>query len=508
MSFIDRLRKFFAGERRGAGERRPPLTGKRVRTTVNDSSDLPFASALFIVPPPDAESDWRTLDLDAATLSTMAPADLIAYLVDLSPEISRALFDFIRMFNSGWECVVYRPTTEYPERRGQAIVDAFWGQLEALYGSADVPLNRLILAGFLRGAFFAEIVLDDQGRLAVDLATPDPYSARFRKVNDPVRGTIYQLGQYQSKGWVDLTAPTVAYIPIDPLPNSPYGRSLASPAIFISIFLLGILHDLRRVVQQQGWPRLDLAVEMEKLLEMTPEDITLGSDQFKKWVDAIITEIGDVYGELEPDDAYVHTDVVTVNRPVGTVDSGSLGAVDGLIMALERMITRALKTMPLLMGLQEGGSETHANRQWEIHSAGIKSIQHLLESLLERLLTVMLQAQGIQARVEFKFAELRASEELRDQQTLQLKIRNGQALYDAGIIGQEEFAMMTVGYEPEEDEPRRQATAPPEMVEGDGDGQPVADDETRGVSIWSLRKVIEGVLNDELTKRGVNGHKS
>jgi hypothetical protein len=499
MSWIDGLKNLFSSKTPPAppSSARRPITGKRARASVNSSGELPFVSTLNIVPPPDADSEWRTLDLDASTLSTMSPADLVAYLVDLSPEISRALFDFIRMFNSGWECNAYRLNSERAERRGQEAVDAFLAQLEQLYGSVDVVLNRLVLAGFLRGAFFAEIVLDDVGRLPVDLATPDPYSARFRKVVDPVRGTIYQLGQFQARGWVDLTSPTISYIPIDPLPNSPYGRSLVSPAIFISIFILGMLHDLRRVVQQQGYPRLDLAVEMEKLLEMTPEDITLGTEQFKNWVDAIITEIGDVYGSLEPDDAYVHTDVVAVNRPVGTVDASSLGAVDGLIVALERMITRALKTMPLLMGLQEGGSETHANRQWELHAAGIKSIQHLLESLLQRLLTVMLQAQGIQARVEFRFAELRASEELRDQQTLQLKITNGQALYDAGIIGQEEFAMMTVGHAPEEEEPRRQP-APPEPVQGDGDGEPVADDETRGVT--PARELLERSMG------GDNGH--
>lgn len=492
-------------------ETRPPrLGGQRARASINDVSDLPFGSTLFVVPPPDIESQWRVEELDSYTLSRMAPARLIELLADLSPEVSRALWDFARMFNPGWECQALRPSGRV-DGRGQAALDAFWKMMGELYISPDVVLNAMIVAGFLRGAFAAEMVLDDAGRLPVDLATPDPYSFRFRKVTDPVRGTVYQLGQMQGGKFVPLDAPTIAYVPIDRFPTSPYGRSPALPALFAAIFLLGMLHDLRRVVQQQGYPRLDLEVVMETLREAIPGDLEDDPGKFKEWVDATIGEISDVYASLEPDDAYVHTDVVKVNRPVGTVDAGSLGAVDGLIAGLERMITRALKTMPLLMGLSDNAGETFANRQWELHVAGIKAIQHLLESLLERLLTVMLQAQGIQAAVEFRFAELRASEELRDQQTLTMKITNLISMYDQGWISQEEAAMEATGHEPDEEEPRSQPQAQPAIVQDNGDGQPAADDESRILKgywqqLYKIQRTIETIASKVTETRGHNGN--
>lgn len=473
---------------------RPPRLAQRARASINDAADLPFTSTFFIVPPPDAESQWRLEELDSSTLSRMSPSRLVELLADLSPEVSRALWDFCRMFNPGWECRALRPSGRV-DGRGQAALDSFWALIKQLYVSPDVTLNALIIAGFLRGAFAAELVFDEQGRLPVDLATPDPYSFRFRKIEDPVRGTIFQLGQWQGGVFKPLDMPTVAYVPIDKLPSNPYGRSPALPALFAAIFLLGMLHDLRRVVQQQGYPRLDLAVNSELLREVMPGDLGDNPETFKIWVDAIINEIGTVYSSLEPDDAYVHTDVVTVNRPIGTVNADSLGAVDGLIKGLERMITRALKTMPLLMGLQEGGSETHANRQWELHAAGIKSIQHLLESLLEKLLTVMLQAQGIQAVVEFRFAELRASEMLRDEQTLAMQIANASAQYEAGWISQDEAALKGAGKEKADQEtPRRQAQ-PAEVIQGDGDGETAANDESRATSEAEL-----------LQRYGIEGH--
>jgi hypothetical protein len=449
------------------------LAGKRLRETVGDNREAFFNAPLSIVPPPDADQSWRLQSLDSITLSRLSPADLINLVIDLSPEVSRALFDFIRMLNPGWECKALRPRSDSEDRRGQRALDAFFDQLKTFYGSPDVPINRLILGGFTRGVFFSEIVLD--GSAPVDLATPDPYSARFVKKQDPVRGQIFQLGQWQGGKFVELTAPTVSYIPIDSLPNSPYGRSLVSPALFTAIFLLGMLHDIRRVVQQQGWPRIDIAIDMEKL--SIPPGMVLGSKEFELWINATINEIEEAFSTLEPDDTYIHTSVVQVNRPVSAVNADSLGAVDGLIKGLERMIARALKTMPLLLGLDSTGSETHANRQWEIHAAGIKALQHLLEAQLESHLSFALRAMGIQARVEFKFAELRASELLRDAQAESMMIANAKAKYDNGWISQDEASMEITGEPADQEEPRTGKA--PAAIAGSGDaaGEPGASEE-------------------------------
>lgn len=473
MSIIATIKGWFSPSPSPAPRRPRLATGQRARATINDGGDYPFFSALYVMPPPDADTSWRTQKLDSKTLDRMSPARLLELLVNISPEVSRALFDFIRMFNPGWEILALRPGTEEQDARGQAALDDFFKQLDALYGSRDVTINRLILAGFMRGSFFAELALGEDERTAIDLVTPDPYSARFRKAEDPLRGAIYQLGQYQAGGWTDIDAPTVAYIPIDPLPNSPYGRALVAPAIFTSIFLIGLLHDLRRVVAQQGYPRLDLSIDLERLREAMPASLEGDAGAFENWVNDVIAEVQTVYGALEPDDAYIHTDVVQVNRPVGAVNADSLGAIDGLIMALERMATRALKTMPLLMGLDEGGSETHANRQWELHAAGIKAIQHLLEALLERLLTVALRAQGIQAEVKYRFSELRASEMLRDAQTEAMRIANEKAKYDNGWTSQDEASLAITGRPADAPGPRAQAAAPPEIVQGDGENEEV-----------------------------------
>ncbi len=456
-----------------------PLRKTRARLTVNDTQSSRRGVMRWVQPPETAGSTWRVYDLDAQELAQLTPTRLIEILADASPEVSRALFDFVRLFNPGWEVMTYRPGSEEQDTRAQALVDEFFQALKDRHGAADVVLNRLILGAFLRGAFFSELVMDRSGRLPLDIATPDPAAARFERMIDPDYGEVWVLGQWIDGEFMRLDEfETVSYIPIDPFPNQPYGRSPVLPALFTAVFLLGILHDLKRVIEQQGYPRIVVRVSLEKLAEIAPDTAQPGTEEFNQWVDATINEVKSVYASLQPDDAYITTDEVEIDNPIGTVDADSLGAIDKIIVALERMLIRALKTVPLLFGVNETSSETHANRQWEVHAAGIASLQHLLEAQLEKLLGLALQAQGVAARVEFRFSQLRASEALRDAQSEAMEISNATAKYEAGWISQDEASEMITGSPADVPEPRRGGQPVVEMVESDGDGE-AADSEER-----------------------------
>lgn len=117
--------------------------------------------------------------------------------------------------------------------------------------------------------------------------------------------------------------------------------------------------------------------------------------------------------------------------------------------------------MPLLFGANVNVGESHANRQWEVHVAGIKSIQHLLEFVLERAGNIVMQVQGIQAVTRFRFAELRAAELLRDAQVEWLQIQNAARKRDEGWITQDEAAQAVVGHKAVSETP---------LVSGTNDG--------------------------------------
>lgn len=441
------------------------LAGGRFSVDASVSTGImAWGKPFSIVEPEDHEANWRLLELDEHTLDKISVDDLLRMLVDVSPDVSRALWDFLRMCNPGWEAHAYAPGAAAKDAPVDAQADKalqdFFARLKERYHSWDVPLNKLFAGMFLRGALAVELVLDPATWEPLDLATPDPASIRFRKVKRAPLGEVYIPGQWQGGKFRSLERPTFAYVPVDPIPGSPYGRAPVKPALFGALFLIGMLHDLRRVISQQGYPRLDISLDLEKLAAAMPADLEDDPAAFMQWVNQTISDVQSVYGSLQPDDAYVHTSVIEVNRPVGTVDANSLGAVEAIIKSLERMAIKSLKTMPLLMGVSEASTETHANRQWELYAQGIRSLQHLTEAALERMLQLALRAQGLQADVRFRFKELRAAEKLRDQQTLALMIANYDKMYWAGLVGQDEYAQAVIGHQPDQREPRLQMNNP------------------------------------------------
>jgi hypothetical protein len=448
---------FYPGVPLGSDDRpaTPPRGFARGGGRVSWDSFFQFWGGFqYLLPPDETIEAWRSVSLDAANIQRIPAQRLLRILADVAPDVSRALWDFLRLCNPGWTCTAYKPGTNQPHARGQQVLDDWTNSLKRLYGSVDVPIGRIHFGAFLRGALMAELVFDADGRTPVDLATPDPVTAIFRRSIDPVRGQIWQLGQLQLTRWVLLDRPSITYIPVDPAPGDPYGRSPSAPAIFTSLFLLGLLNDLRRVVAMQGYQRYDLVVKLEQLRQMAIPQILSDPNAWKEFVDNTVNAVSTAYNMLEPDSAWVHTDLVEVSNVTGALNAESMNGVGQLIEALERLLARALKSMPLLMGMLEGSSEANANRQWELQAAGVKSVQHLSESMLGDFGTLILEAAGINATCEWQFAELRAAELYRDEMTKALATDNATKGYLMGWESQESASLAATGHPPDLPEPR------------------------------------------------------
>lgn len=444
--------------------KRPKRIGSRLITGRGITTyGKPFSlSTGTIMPPPDYEMDWKHENLDTNTLTTVSPTRLLEILANLSPEMSKGVWDYMRLLNPGWSFEVFSPGGETPNARGRAIVEEILDRIKQQHGSVDVVLGRLHMGAYMRGGYFGEAVFDDVGREMIDIATPDPASVRFKVVEDQeTKKQRWQLGQWQDYKFVPLDEEEgVSYIPVDPYPGSPYGRPLVAPAMFSALFLLGLLHDLRRVISQQGWPRIHIKVLVDKLLAGLEQDENVQtSEQVEKALQAAIDDVKTEYARLQPDDAYITGDDVEIGGPIGVTGSTNLSGIEGVIEVVERMLVRALKTMPLVLGITDGVSEANANRQWEILVAGVKALQHLAESMLERFFELACRMQGVQVNVVWEFSEIRASERQRDALSYSQEIDNQYKLLDKGMIDRDEVAMELVGHPPYKSEEEMKAEA-------------------------------------------------
>lgn len=484
--------------RRASAATTPRFQGGRASW---DSTDSFPTSTWLMQPPADYDNNWALVNLDAKMLNYLSPTRLMRILADFSPEVSRALWDFLRMCNPGYDVKAYKIGGQTEDATASKYLDAFIKGIRKQSGGINIVVGELFMGPFVCGAIASELVLDERGRIPLDIATPNPASIRYRRKSDPVLGQIWQPGQWQGGEFKALDTPTFWCIPIDKMPSDPYGRAIAAPAVFTGIFLLGLLHDLKRVIQQQGYPRIDISVDVKQLQEMIP---TLGQNpaEFQEFTRAIIDQVESAYQQLQPDDAFIHTSNVIVNRPVGAADASSLGGIDGIITMLERMSVRALKTNSMMLDVPDSSTESEANRKWEIYVAGIKSIQHYVEDMLEDMFELALRVQGIQAEVEFKFAELRASEELRDAQTETMKISNAKAKVDAGWVTNDEASEEITGHKANGTVKLEPATQP-QIMQDNGDGQ----EQLSGNNAMWIDEIREArvLVADTLERINLNG---
>ena len=437
-------------------ERAAPEFGRAATVSRGRSGgigDSLFDQGLTVVyPRPDQELDWRKLDLDQSTFDKISPSDLIERLIDLSPEISRALWDHLRLMSSDWafRAVKRGGTVDDPViPPAQKALEAFFKQVGDQYGSIESLFNRIDMSAFLRGAMCAELVIADDHETPLTIVPIDCRSVRFRKTDIGAIGPTWEAGQVVKGDFIPFDRETIRYIPVDALTESPYGRAMILPAIFSSLFILSVMHDLRRVIQQQGYPRISIKLVEDQILNQIPpmDRAKMKQEDIRSYVNEAVEAIAKAYRDLQPDDAFFHTDGVEVEGKKGNVDASSLSQVDAFIGSLERNVTRALKTMPLMMGISEGGNVDTGNRQWEVHAAGIRSLIRHKEALLSHLATLAMTCQGISCQVFITFKELRASEAMRDAQTVTLKAAVAKMGYEQGWHDNDMAANMAFGYE-------------------------------------------------------------
>ena len=287
-------------------------------------------------------SNWQMRFLQEREVSYMNTVDLLKLLSDVSPEFNRALHDFIQFVVTPGELVVDNPA-------GQIILD---NALQTMMDKKEPFITKLEKAAssiFLHGAIFSELVLDPTGRQFSDLKIIDATLAQFRQVDDPVDGQGFELGQHKEGNFVSFQDdPTVNYMAFDPVPGSPFGRSLSAAAIFPLIFLLQMLKDLRQVIRTQGYPFKHATIDREHLKE---GGIITEEEQNK-----VINEVKDDLVKFLEQDAgpYTKTPITGAEVDIKMVEGvgGGLQGIETLIQLVSIMVVRGLKTYPIIFGDQ------------------------------------------------------------------------------------------------------------------------------------------------------------
>lgn len=354
---------------------------------------------------PNPQQSWRTLEVQRKNLLDISYPRLVQIALDLSPQVNKGYFDFLRFANPAH-------LLDNRNRRALAATNEFVGMLNSYYGSFKSHLDSIWSGIFITGGAFVELVLDEGGRMPADLVVNDPITARFRREPHPIRGMRWRLGQETKYGFKYLDDnPLIKYLGFDRLVDNPYGRPILGPSVHSSIFFLGLIQDLRRAIANMGISRTDYELDAEELLRLIDRNPEIAGDDeaTAQFITDQIDRVKNVLTNLDVDSDYVHLSTVKVNYATNPI-TVNMGGLNTVIDTLQRNIVNGFKGISALNNVLDSTTETHIRSQLEYYVSVLQSLQDEVADLLAMFFDTSNRVQGIRGETMFRFKKQRTAD--------------------------------------------------------------------------------------------------
>lgn len=419
----------------------------------------------------------QTIDIEDLDTYAWSPGAVLNILMDVSPDISKSLFNRISI--TGTE-VVFKAVTKEGEEdpTGQKLIDEAISKINPDYGGIETVVSQMGISAFCWGAVATDHALQE-GLEGVDdlfVVNPDsiyferdknqypiPYQLQYIWMTQPqlannllhpgsgVAGdvsTLYSGYPGNNEAMLPFRRLNLArftYTPLDPAIDDPYGRSPAWPALQVVFFMTQLLRDLQRVMENQAWPHTDFSLDWEILKDMmnrvSPDELNT-PQKLANFIRARISEVQQTYNRTEPRQAYVHPSYLTVTQ---NVKGGSLEGIDDIVIVVRREIAKALKEVPLFMDLDETVNGDVAAAQFEIYVHQINRMRTIIERHIKKHLALHCWLNGHDTRIVAEWPAIRSTQRLADAQAERLEVGNEQMKRDNGWTDNDQAAKKITG---------------------------------------------------------------
>ena len=233
--------------------------------------------------------------------------------------------------------------------------------------------------------------------------------------------------------------PLVKYLGFDRLTDNPYGRPIVGPAVHSSVFLLGLIHDLRRAIANIGLSRIDYQLDAEELLKLIDRnpDIAGDDEATAQFINDHIAEVQRVLSNLDVDDDYVHMSTVQVNYATNPM-TVNLSGLQTVVDTLQNNVVNGFKGISALINVLNSTTETHIRSQLEYFVSAIQSLQNEVSDMFETYFDIGNQVQGLQGETNFKFRRQRTADKKATAEIEEIRTNTVISKVDAGIVSPEE----------------------------------------------------------------------
>ena len=344
---------------------------------------------------------------DLSKLSALNSNDLLRYLVYMEPNVSHALSNYLRVFDSGFFLLARKPNGEI-HQAGTDFLEALVNRLNHPASTGFIP-DRSLTSLYLQ--FATHELLDGA------IASEEEFNGEFlvQAIHSVDPATVYFKGNnagllvpYQSIGGDEksLDYRNFFYTPVDPIGGDPYGTNQILSVIQPVMNKFRLLQDFARALHNLGFDRIDIAIDQNMILEACKARGISAPNEIVAEIMKVVDEAKTSMQNLEADDNPVHLDPIKLTSLQGRNSSTGVN-VQAIVNVLLADIASGLKTYATILGKRFGGStEGYTSMEGLLFIKLIQGFQAICKRVLDRVFTLALQVEGgIQAYADWQWLE-------------------------------------------------------------------------------------------------------
>jgi len=156
------------------------------------------------------------------------------------------------------------------------------------------------------------------------------------------------------------------------------------------------------------------------------------------------------YANIDPDDAFVHTDAVKVDikEPSQALGSNARAIMD----TVDKNLANAMHILTIFINKHRGITETYGSVQWKIQVKTVESFQRCASRIVNDALTFALNLAGIQGNAELVYDPIPTESPFQQEEAELMKAKRVTYMRDAGYITHDTAASMLIDAETAEGE--------------------------------------------------------
>lgn len=243
---------------------------------------------------------------------------------------------------------------------------------------------------------------------------------------------------------IDLDIATFFYTALDMELMEAYPSSPVESAIKPTFFSEQFMADVQRVVRRAVHPRITVEIDYESFLKYMPPEAQHDPKEAEAYFSAFVGDIENQLNNLEPEDALVYTDLISV-----TLENNGNISLSSEYETLEKIsnakMATGAKVLPAMLGHNAASSNIASTETLIFMQSAAGAVQFKINEMMSKILTLSLRLFGLDvyAKFEYDTINLRPESELEPfKVTKQSRILE---LLSLGLISDEEASLELTG---------------------------------------------------------------